>query len=111
MGAGVSPRYTREEARVNVYVYTNVYVCTKEQTVYTKEQTDVDRKNKELVSGPASGLSSGGSVWLEQRAQKTRPQTRGLHSPTVQLNLSALYRIGGPRRGCVARVTGALGGV
>ena len=29
---------------------------------------------------------------------------RGLHSFTCQLNLSALYGIGGARRGCVARV-------
>jgi hypothetical protein len=32
--------------------------------------------------------------------------TRGLHSSTFQLNLSALYRIGGGRRGYVARVKG-----
>ena len=31
---------------------------------------------------------------------------RGLHSFTFQLNLSALYEIGGARRGCVARVKG-----
>ena len=36
---------------------------------------------------------------------------RGLHSSTFQLNLSALYGIGGVRRGCVARVHGVLGGV
>ena len=36
---------------------------------------------------------------------------RGLHSSTSQLNLSASYGIGGARRGCVARVTGVLGGV
>jgi len=36
----------------------------------------------------------------------------GLHSSTVQLNLSALYGIGGLlSRGCVARVKGVLGGV
>jgi hypothetical protein len=34
---------------------------------------------------------------------------RGLHSSTFQLNLSALYGIGGARRGCVARVEGMLG--
>jgi hypothetical protein len=33
---------------------------------------------------------------------------RGLHSSTFQLNLSALYGIGGACRGCVARVTGVL---
>jgi len=36
---------------------------------------------------------------------------RGLHSSTFQLNLSALYGIGGARRGCVARVKGVFGGV
>jgi len=36
---------------------------------------------------------------------------RGLHSSTVQLNLCALYGIGGARRGCVARVKGMLVGV
>ena len=35
---------------------------------------------------------------------------RGLHSFTIQLNLSALHGIGGVRRGCVARVQGVLGG-
>ena len=36
---------------------------------------------------------------------------RGLDSSTFQLNLSALYGIGGARRGCVARVKEASGGV
>jgi tetratricopeptide (TPR) repeat protein len=36
---------------------------------------------------------------------------RGLDSSTFQLNLSALYGIGGARRGCTARVKGVLGGV
>jgi hypothetical protein len=36
---------------------------------------------------------------------------RGLHSSTFLLNLSALYGIGGARRGYVARVKGVLGGV
>ena len=36
---------------------------------------------------------------------------RGLHSSTFQLNLSALYGIGGERRDCVAHVKGVLGGV
>ena len=39
------------------------------------------------------------------------PAGRGLHSSTFQLNLSALYGIGGARRGRVARVTGVLRGV
>jgi len=36
---------------------------------------------------------------------------RGLHSFPIQLNLSALYGIGGARRGSVSRVKGVLGGV
>ena len=36
---------------------------------------------------------------------------RGLHSSTFQLNLSALYGIGGARSGCAARVEGVFGGV
>jgi len=36
---------------------------------------------------------------------------RGLHSSTFQLNLSALYGIGGARRGCVAHLKGVLGGI
>jgi len=39
------------------------------------------------------------------------PHTRGLHSSTLQLNFSALYGIGGARRGSVARVKGVLRGV
>ena len=39
------------------------------------------------------------------------PAARGLHSFTLELNLSALYGIGGARRGCVARVRGCLRGV
>jgi len=37
------------------------------------------------------------------------PPTRGLHSIIFQLNLSAVYGTGGPRRDCVARVEGVLG--
>ena len=36
--------------------------------------------------------------------------TRGLHSSTFQLNLSALYGVGGARRGGVARANGVIGG-
>jgi len=38
------------------------------------------------------------------------PSARGLHSSTFRLKLSALYGIGGTRRGCVARVKGVIGG-
>jgi hypothetical protein len=43
--------------------------------------------------------------------QINRMLGRGLHSSTLQLNLSALNEIGGARRGCVARVNGVVGGV
>jgi len=46
------------------------------------------------VSGSGGGGAEGGGGG------------RGLHSFTFQLNLSALYEIGGARRGCVARVKG-----
>jgi hypothetical protein len=36
---------------------------------------------------------------------------RGLHSFTSQLTLSAIYGIGGARRGCVACIKGVSGGV
>jgi len=36
---------------------------------------------------------------------------RGLHSSTSELNMSALYEIGGARRGYVARVKGVSGGI
>jgi len=48
-------------------------------------------------------LTEEGSALLEKAAG------RGLHSPTLQLNLSALYGIAGARKGCVARVKGVLG--
>jgi len=38
------------------------------------------------------------------------PPTRGLHSSTFQLNLSALYGIGGARGDCLARIKGVSGG-
>jgi len=36
------------------------------------------------------------------------PPARVLHSSTFWLNLSALYGIGGARRGCVAHVKGVF---
>jgi hypothetical protein len=53
-------------------------------------------ESDELGTGAGAGAGAGG---------------RGLHSLTSQLNLSALYGIGGARRGCVARVRGVLEGV
>ena len=44
-------------------------------------------------------------------AEEYLARGRGLHSSTSQLNLSALYGIGGARRGSVARVKGVFGGV
>ena len=52
----------------------------------------------------------GGSVEANGEVPVVHVGGRGLHSSTSQLNLSALYGIGGARRGCVARVKGVLGG-
>ena len=38
----------------------------------------------------------------------SRDEGRGLHSSTFQLNLSALYGIGGARGACVARIKGVF---
>jgi len=43
--------------------------------------------------------------------RRARGAGKGLDSSTFQLNLSALYGIGGARRGCVARAKGVLGGI
>ena len=48
---------------------------------------------------------------MENWEVAVKPAFRGLHSSTFQLNLSALYGIGGARRGCAACVTGFFGGV
>jgi hypothetical protein len=40
---------------------------------------------------------------------RAAPLPKGLHSSTFLLNLSAVYGIGGARRGHVARVQGSLG--
>jgi len=58
-------------------------------------------------------------VWLRTAHQQklcnaidaVQYRGRGLYSSTFLLNLSALYGIGGSRRGCVARVKGVLRGV
>ena len=47
------------------------------------------------------------SPWVQVVAcHGAGPEGRGLHSSTFRLNFSALYGIGGARRGCVARVKG-----
>ena len=67
---------------------------------------------------PVQGLmivpaNSGRCVQIHYDDQAARGQVkgRGFHSSTCQLNLSALYGIGGARRDCVARVKGVSGGV
>jgi len=55
-----------------------------------------------------AGDTSGGffrRTWMES---VVAPPARGLHSSTFWLNLSALYGIGGARRGCVAHVKGVF---
>jgi hypothetical protein len=64
-------------------------------------------------------MSSGGSyreavfdlAVLRRDEAERHPASRGLHSCSFQLNLRAMYGIGGARRDCVARVKGGLGGV
>jgi hypothetical protein len=58
------------------------------------------------MQGPASFFASSSASGKESRP----PASRGIHSFIFQLNLSALYGIGGARRGCVARVEGVSGG-
>jgi len=50
------------------------------------------------------------SVMLDVQTPGNSTHGRGLHSSTFQLNSSALYGIGGARRGCVACVKGVLRG-
>jgi len=50
-----------------------------------------------------------GGIHPDDGARSAVPSRRGLPSSTFQLNLSALYGIGGARRGCVTRVKGVLG--
>jgi len=57
--------------------------------------------------GLVAAAGEGGDVFLWD-ARMGRGGGRGLHSFTSQLNLSALYRIGPARRGCVARVKGVF---
>jgi hypothetical protein len=45
---------------------------------------------------------------LNSNGGAARPLGRGLHSFASQLNLSAVYGIGGARRGCVAPVKGVF---
>jgi hypothetical protein len=45
---------------------------------------------------------------VHHAAQRGGPAAGGLHSSTFQLSLSALYGIGGARRGRVARVKGVF---
>jgi len=51
----------------------------------------------------------GATTWGSRSPSRTGG--RGSNSFTSQLNLSALYGIGGARRDCVARARGVLGGV
>jgi len=41
--------------------------------------------------------------------QRARPEARGLHSSTFQLNVSAFYSIGGALRGCLGSVLVVVG--
>jgi hypothetical protein len=61
---------------------------------------------RERVQGPAANVAE-----PLPRLHRMPPCSRGLHSSTIQLNLSAFHGIGGARRDFVARVKGVLGGV
>jgi len=56
----------------------------------------------------AAGRVAGGARREGGRPPGCVLHGRGLHSPNSQLNLSALYGIGGARRGYVARVKGVV---
>ena len=67
-----------------------------------------EQRSALATSTPRYGARSG---FLPRTAVSFADGGRGLHSSTSLLNLSALYGIGGARRGCVSRVQGVLGGV
>jgi len=71
--------------------------------VYFVSETAQVQLKSGRVKAPAS--------YWSRETMAPMPSNRGLHSSTVQLNLSALYGIGAARRVCVARVRGVLGGV
>jgi len=56
-------------------------------------------------------LATNASKIFAMRTATFEESGRGLHSFPIQLNFRAFYGIGGARRGCVACVKGALGGV
>jgi hypothetical protein len=67
--------------------------------------------------GVKGGAVYGENTWAGEfacgtcRKKRMAGGYRGLHSSTFQLNLSALYGIGGARRDCVAHIKRVLGGV
>ena len=62
--------------------------------------------------GVRAHLIDAGRFWLSTtRDGAPGVDGSGLHSSTFRLNVSAMYGIGGARRGCVARVKGVFGGV
>ena len=71
---------------------------------------DVQRAGAQAAAQIRASLVTG-ALLPPPRGGRVHAQGRGLHSFTSQLNLSALYGMGGARRGYVARVKGVLGGV
>jgi hypothetical protein len=63
------------------------------------------------LHGGGGGGGGDGTLVDHAKLQSVLAPGRGLHSLPSQLKLSALHGIGAVRRGCVARVTGVLGGV
>ena len=70
------------------------------------DEETVDDKNVSNVSHSGKGYGA-----VDDADGGGGDGGRGLHSFTSQLNMSAVYGIGGARRGCVAHVKGVLGGV
>jgi hypothetical protein len=79
------------------------------QQQFARAQGDADSAS--AAGGGAGGSQGSGGGGGYKGGGGAGPIGRGLHSLTSQLNLSALYGIGGARRGCEARVEGVLGGV
>jgi len=65
-------------------------------------QLGLHQRDQESPQGPGA---------CQRRHANSGQGLTALHSSTFQLNLSALYGIGGARRGCVARINEMLGGV
>ena len=77
------------------------------------DQSVAERALKAVAGAPPPAVSrptTARTPLVVPAVSKTPLSGRGSHSFTSQLNLSAVYVIGGSRRGCVARVKGVFVG-